>query len=380
LRILTRTPLAWLNTIQNKKRTATAVGGICFAVLLIFMQAGFLGAARLNSSLTYRQLDFDLMIVSRGYLMLTRSESIDIYRVIQARSVPGVAAVEGLLLEGGRWSNQVTNASESCFIFGLRPGGHYFIDPALNESCALLQDRQSVLVDRLARPSYGPWQAGGTAVINRQVLSIRGDYALGMGLLADGSAITSFDTYLRLYGIPQLRQYQFGLIRLAPGADARTVAAALREALPRDVLVLTKPDLIEREENYFVNVKPVGIMFQVGMLVAFLVGAVILYQILSSEIANRLREFATLKAMGYTERYIYAVGIRQGLIFSLMGYFPSLILSLGLYRVLRALSSFPVYMDVQRALFVLALTLAMCAIAAVFALGKIKRADPADLF
>jgi len=375
-----RTPLAWLNTIQNKKRTATAVGGICFAVLLIFMQAGFLGAARLNASLTYRQFDFDLMIVSRGYLMLTRSESIDIYRVIQARSVPGVASVEGLMLEGGRWKNPINNDNLSCFIFGLRPGGNYFADPAMNASAALLRDRQTVLADRLSRASYGPWQIGGPAVINRQELSIRGDYALGMGLLADGSAIVSHDTYLRLFGIPQLAQYQFGLVRLTPGADPAAVAAALRDALPRDVMVLTKPELVEREENYFVNVKPVGIMFQVGMFVAFIVGAVILYQILSSEIANRLREFATLKAMGYTERYIYAIGIRQGLIFSLMGYFPSLLLSFGLYRLLRALSSFPVYMDLTRALFVLGLTLAMCAIAAVFALGKIKRADPADLF
>lgn len=375
-----RTPLAWLNTIQNKKRTATAVGGICFAVLLIFMQAGFLGAAKLNASLTYRQLDFDMMIVSRGYLMLTRSESIDIYRVIQARSVPGVAAVEGLLLEGGRWTNPSTNDGESCFIFGLRPGGHYFLDSALNESASLLQERQTVLADRLSRSSYGPWKVNGPSIINRQNLTIRGDYALGMGLLADGSAIVSFDTYLRLYGIPQLREYQFGLVRLAPGANAQTVATSLRESLPKDVMVLTKRELIDREENYFINVKPVGIMFQVGMLVAFIVGAVILYQILSSEIANRLKEFATLKAMGYTERYIYGVGILQGLLFSIMGYVPSLILSFGLYRLLRGLSSFPVYMDLQRALFVLGLTLGMCAIAAIFALGKIKRADPADLF
>jgi len=375
-----RTPLAWLNTIQNKKRTATAVGGICFAVLLIFMQAGFLGAARLNASLAYRQLDFDMMIVSRGYLMLTRSESIDVYRVIQARNVPGVASVEGLLLQGGNWSNQISKSTESCFIFGLRPGGHYFVDHALNKSVTHLSERQSTLADSLSRPSYGPWMIGGTAVINRQKLAIRGDYALGMGLLADGSAMVSFDTYLRLYGIPALRRYQFGLVRLTPGANAIAVAAALRESLPKDVMVLTKPELIDREENYFVNVKPIGIMFKVGMLVAFIVGAVILYQILSSEIANRLKEFATLKAMGYTERYIYGVGIRQGLIFSIMGYVPSLILSFGLYRLLRGLSSFPVYMDLTRALFVLGLTLGMCAIAAVFALGKIKRADPADLF
>ncbi len=375
-----RTPLAWLNTIQNKKRTAAAVGGICFAVLLIFMQAGFLGAARLNASLAYRSLDFDLMIVSRGYLMLTRSESIDVYRVIQARGVPGVASVEGLLLEGGTWKNPLTNASESCFIFGLRPGGHYFTNPATNEAGARLQERQTLLADRLARSGYGPWHLGGPALVNRQELTIRGDYALGMGLLADGSAMVSHDTFLRLFGLPALDRYQFGLVRVFPGADPETVAEALRAALPRDVLVISKAGLIDREENYFVNVKPVGVMFQVGMLVAFIVGAVILYQILATEIANRLREFATLKALGYTERSLYLVGIRQGLIFSLLGYFPALGLSFGLYRLLRTLSSFPVHMDWSRALFVFGLTLGMCALAAVFALGKLKRADPADLF
>ncbi|MCC6415168.1 MAG: FtsX-like permease family protein [Opitutaceae bacterium] len=374
-----RTPLAWLNTIQNRKRSATAVGGICFAILLIFMQAGFLGAAKLNASLAYREMRFDLMIVSRGYLMLTRSESIDIYRILQARNIPGVAAVRGLRLDGARWSKNA-GGSASCFVFGVTPGEPYFNDEALNAAATRLQAPQTVLVDRLSRSSYGPWSVGGAAVLNGQKLSIQGDYALGMGLLADGSAIVSLDTYLRLYRIPRLDRVEFGLVQLAPGADPAAVAAALRAALPGDVMVLTKPELIDREENYFVNVKPVGIMFQVGMFVAFVVGAVILYQILASEITNRLREFATLKAMGYTERYIYWVGIKQGLIFSFLGYFPSLLLSIGLYRLLRALSSFPVYMDWSRALFVFGLSLGMCAIAAVFALGKIKRADPADLF
>lgn len=375
-----RTPLAWLNTIQNRKRSATAVGGICFAVLLIFMQAGFLGAAKLNASLAYRELRFDLMIVSRGYLMLTRSESIDIYRILQARNVPGVAAVNGLLLNGARWGHTDRGGTESCFVFGLVPGESYFRDDELNATAARLKARPNMLVDRLSRPSYGPWEAGGTGIINGQELSIVGDYAIGMGLLADGSAIVSQDTYLRLYRIPRLDRVEFGLVQIEPGTNPDEVATRLREELPSDVMVMTRQELIDREENYFVNVKPVGIMFKVGMLVAFIVGAVILYQILASEITNRLREFATLKAMGYSERYIYGIGIKQGLIFSFMGYFPSLLLSIGLYRVLRALSSFPVFMDLERAIFVFCLSLGMCAVAAFFALGKIKRADPADLF
>jgi putative ABC transport system permease protein len=375
-----RTPIAWLNTTQNKKRTATAVGGICFAVLLIFMQAGFLGAARMNASLAYSILDFDLILISRGYLTMPRSETIDRYRIIQASSVPGVASAQGLLVEGADWRNAATSDTSSCFVFGIAPRGNPFLDSHLNTQGARLEESLTALVDRNSRRSYGAWEVGGRGTVNGQSLRITGSYALGMGLLADGSIIVSENTYARLYGMASVDRFNFGLIKLAPGETAAEVAQRLRAALPDDVVIATKPEIMHREERYFVTVKPVGIMFQVGMAVAFIVGAVILYQILSSEISNRLREFATMKAMGYTARYIYNVGIVQGLLFSLMGYFPSLAISLGLYRLLRELSGFPVYMDFNRAAFVFSLSLGMCAIAAALALGKIKRADPADLF
>ena len=374
-----RTPIAWLNTIQNKKRTATAVGGICFAVLLIFMQAGFLGAARLNASLTYSILDFDLILIARGYLTMPRSETIDPYRVIQANSIPGVMQASGLLIDSADWRSR-DGRSAGCFVFGIPTEGSIFLDPSMNRQTEKLRDRLTAMVDLNARPSFGPWEVGGSGIVNNQTLRFVGSYSLGMGLLTDGSVVVSYDTYARLYGQPAIDRYNFGLIKIAPGADLQEVARRLRAALPGDVVVSTKEEIMRREERYFVTVKPVGVMFQVGMAVAFVVGAVILYQILSSEISNRMREFATLKAMGYTERYIYGVGIAQGLLFSLMGYFPSLLLSFVLYRVLRALSGFPVYMDVGRALFVFALTLGMCVIAAALSLGKIKRADPADLF
>lgn len=375
-----RTPVAWLNTIQNKKRTATAVGGICFAVLLIFMQAGFLGAARMNASLAYSVLNFDLVLISRGYLTMPRSETIDRYRIIQASSVPGVQRAVGLSIEGADWRNRTANSGASCFVFGVPTRGEVFVDPAFNDQLGRLGDSLTALVDRRSRASYGPWSVGGTCVVNGQTLRIVGAYDLGMGLLADGSIVVSEDTYARLYGLTSVDQLNFGLISLRPGEDPAAVAQRLRAALPGDIVVSTKAEIMEREERYFVTVKPVGVMFQVGMAVAFVVGAVILYQILSSEISNRLREFATLKAMGYTERYIYGVGIAQGLFFAVMGYVPSLLLSLVLYRVLRALSGFPVYMDLGRAVFVIGLVLAMCVIAAALSLGKIKRADPADLF
>lgn len=375
-----RTPVAWLNTTQSPKRTVTAVGGICFSILLIFMQAGFLGAARMNASLAYSILDFDLILISRGYLTMPRSETIDPYRVIQSSSVPGVAQASGLFIEGGNWRNQSNGESASCFVFGVSTEADVFIDQGLNKQISLLKDSLTAMVDQRARPSYGPWRIGGPANVNGQDLSIVGAYALGMGLLADGSIVVSHNTYGRLYGLAMAERFNFGLIKVAPGESPAVVAERLRASLPDDVVVSTKAEIMRREERYFVSVKPIGIMFQVGMAVAFVVGAVILYQILSSEISNRMKEFATLKAMGYTERYIYGVGIAQGLLFSIMGYLPSLALSFLLYRILRGLSGFPVYMDINRALFVFVLTIGMCVIAAALSLGKIKRADPADLF
>ena len=375
-----RTPIAWLNTFQNKKRTAAAVGGICFAILLIFMQAGFLGAARLNASLAYRMLDFDLLIASRAYLTMPRSETVDRFRLVQARSIPGVDRVIPLSIEGASWRPLQSRETANCFVFGLPPGESVFLDPAINSQLAALAGPATVCVDRNSRKSYGAWDVGGRAEINGIPLNIVGEYHLGMGLLADGSAIVSEETYMRLYRMPDLPRVNFGLIRLTTGADPIATADALRRALPSDVIVMTRAEIIHREERYFINVKPVGIMFQVGMLVAFLVGAVILYQILSSEITNRMREFATMKALGYSEGFIYSVGIQQGLLFSMLGYFPSLLLSFLLYRVLRAASGFPVYMDWSRVLTIFGMTMAMCAIAAFLALGKIKRADPAELF
>ena len=150
--------------------------------------------------------------------------------------------------------------------------------------------------------------------------------------------------------------------------------------MPPDVIVVTRESIINREQNYFINVKPVGILFKVGMIVAFAAGAAILYQILSSEMSNRIGEFATLKALGYPTSRIYSVGLQQGLIYALLAYAPAFFLSTLLYRVARKLSGFPVYMDAGRAGLVLVLALAMCAFAAVLSLWKIRKADPASLF
>jgi putative ABC transport system permease protein len=375
-----RTPIAWFNSIEKPRRTATAVGGMAFALLLIFMQAGFLGAARTNVSIIYAALDSDIVIHSRAYLTLPRSDPFDRLRLTQASSVPGVLSVTRVMVDTCAWRNFQSGSSSGGFLIGVPVGSSPFIDPGINSQLITVRPTLTALVDRKSRPSYGPWQVGGKCILNNQPVQITGSYELGLGLLSDGSIIVSDETYERLQG-PSLSRYaNLGLIKLAPGANRESVIAALRATLPNDVVILPKAEVMEHEQHYFLSVKPVGIMFQVGMIVAFAAGAAILYQILSSEMSKRMGEFATLKALGYPNRSIYAIGIGQGLIYALLAYTPALLLGIALYWVARKLSGFPIYMDANRAGFVLVLALLMCAIAAVLSLWKIRRADPASLF
>jgi putative ABC transport system permease protein len=375
-----RTPLAWSNTFENKKRTMAATGGICFAIFLVFMQTGFLNAAKKNASFLFEILDFDLIIISNSYLSLPRSLYINQYRILQARSLPGVESSIGLLIEKGDWINPQNNSDRSCLVMGVKKGDQPFLIPEIMDKLSLTVTPNTMLVDRKSRKEYGTWKVGGKGVINSATLDIAGDFELGTGLISDGSTILSQATFFRAFPRWKTGTYNMGLIKIAPGFQVNDVQETVRRELPKDVRVLTKEEIIKREQHYFVNVKPIGIMFQVGALVGFIIGSVILYQVLSTEIMNRMNEYATMKAMGFKDADIYKIGIQQGLIYSFLGFVPALILAFYLYKLVHLLAHMPIYMEVQAALFVLFLSLMMCAIAAILALRKIKKADPADLF
>jgi putative ABC transport system permease protein len=372
--------LSWRNTFHNRRRCLAATAGISFAILLVFMEVGFLDAARLNAALLYKGLNFDLAIVSRGYVSAERTLPVNPFRILQSRNVPGIASAVPLWIDGAHWMNRRNRSLRSCRVIGVEPGDRVFRDAQIDRRLSRIKSPDSALVDRLSSRKYGPWAAGSTVIIGDVPLTVAGTFAMGTGLISDGGVIVSRETFDRITGRDDNNGFDVGLLRVKKGYDPAALVRAVKAALPADVLVLSRNALIRREQFYWVNVKPVGIMFRVGALVAFLIGAVILYQVLSLEIGNRLNEFATMKALGYPQRRIYRVGVEQALIFSMLGYIPAFLLATGLYRIIFDLSRLPLFMQPGRALLVLAMTLVMCAIAAFLALRKLRRADPAALF
>ena len=55
-----------------------------------------------------------------------------------------------------------------------------------------------------------------------------------------------------------------------------------------------------------------------------LVGLVIVYQVLSTDVADHLREYATFKAMGYPHRFFLGIVFEEALILGVIGFVPGL--------------------------------------------------------
>jgi putative ABC transport system permease protein len=114
--------------------------------------------------------------------------------------------------------------------------------------------------------------------------------------------------------------------------------------------------------------------------VGFLVGFVVVYQILYTEVTNHLPQYATLKAMGFSDGYLLKVVFSQALLLSVLGYFPGFVLALGLYRVATNAIQMQFEMTLQRAVLVFCLTVVMCCLSAMMAINRIRTADPAEVF
>ena len=204
--------------------------------------------------------------------------------------------------------------------------------------------------------------------------------ALGPSFGADGNMLTSRETFLRLMPNTPPGSIELGLIRLQNGSDPLLVAERLRQTLPDDVAIYTKQGFEEFEKNYWRSSTAIGFIFTLGAAMGFIVGCVIVYQILYSDVSDHLPEYATLMAMGYRLINLLGVVAREGLLLAVLGYLPAWFAGQGLYALVRSGTKLPVYMNNERSLLVFALILAMCMGSAAMAMRKLGDADPAEIF
>ncbi len=382
-----RTPLGWLQLTQHKGRFAVAIGGVAFADILILMQLGFQGALFSSAILLHSKLNGDVFIISRQALNISAMSTFPRRRLYQAMDITGVKSAEPVYVSLVTWKNPQTHAKKNLLIVGFNPDKPPFDFPEINSQLDKIKQSDVLLFDRKAKGTYDEVitkvDAGKpvTTEIERRTISIGGLFSIGSSFTADGHLMTSQDNYLRLFKRQPQTNINLGSIELKPGYDPKQVAEQLIAYLPKeDVIVLTKVEYIAFEQAYWQKQTPIGMIFNLGAIMGFIVGIIIVYQVLSTDVNSHIKEYATFKAMGYSNAYLLGIVFEEALILAVMGFIPGLIISTGLYIVVHAGTNLPIAMTLLRAFQVLAATLIMCMVSGAVATTRVQAADPADMF
>jgi len=385
-KLLRKTPLAWFQVRREKTRLAVALAGIAFADVLMFVQLGFQNALYDSSVKLHYTLQGELFIINPLSDNLQSFNSFPRVRLYQAARVEGVESISSIYIAQAKWRNPQTLVSRTIQVLGFDPVKPTFNLPEVNQHMDELKMLNRAMYDKAGRPGFGDvvtllQQSNPLSVqIGNHNIQIIGIFTLGAAFGSDGNMITSDSTFLRMFPERQPNQIDVGIIHLQPSEDIEQVQADLRASLQKDVVVLTREEFARREKAYWSTSTPIGFIFGFGTLIGFIVGIVIVYQILYSDVSDHLPEYATLKAMGYSNSYLIGVLIQESLILAILGFLPGFVLSTGLYYLTQSATLLPIKMTLTRAILVLLLTIIMCSASGGIAMRKLQAADPADIF
>ncbi len=372
--------LAWQNVTHKKWRAAASLGGVAFSILLMFMQLGIFSAAENSADLVYRAIDFDLVLTSPQYVFMVNAGTMPRDVAVRASDIPGVESAKPFYASFTLIRSVSDQLRRGILLMGIDPTQSPMKDQAIAEQAHLLHQPDTTLMDREARGEFGPRDVGMSIDLGFGNAKIVGNYKLGTGFIAGADAIVSDHTYCRLLPGRRVDRPNLIFVKAKEGQSIERLAHRLRLSIGQDVRVWTRPEITAAERNYFVNIKPIGIMFRSGVIIGFLVGAVTLYQILATQVASHIRELATMKAMGYSDGNVYGLVVIEGFIYAIVGFIPAYFGGELLYKILREAAKVPVSMTPERAITVFLLTLIMCAVSSILAARKVRTADPAELF
>ena len=375
-----KVPLAWRILTYDKRRTALALIGIFMAILLVFAELGFFYAVPRGGLLLYDNMRFDLLLTSNQYEYQAQPGAFPLSQLERVRSSPDVAEATPLYFGSAKWKSGEGDLWPDVFMIGFDPASHIFIPDSINRQTAVLDQVDTVLVDSATRSIFGPLGTGRVVEIDNRKVTIGGQYVLGTGFMGLGVALTSIANFARLFPHRGSAIVNLGAIQLKAGVDPDRAAGDLRKLAGTDTRIFTRQELEAHETAYWTTRTSVGIIFGSGLLISLVVGIMIVYQIVSTQVGRQLPQFATLKAIGYRDRSLTATVGAMSLLIVIAGFVPAVAAALGLYSLIRQKTLLPVMMSEMRLLAVFAAALAMAAISALLSVWVLRHADPADVF
>jgi putative ABC transport system permease protein len=381
-----RLPIGWLQLRHNPGRLAAALAGVAFANMLVFVQLGIMGVLNGTIKTSYSPIVSDIMISSTDSNTLTEGSPVSRRLMFRVLSVPGVTAAAPLYISKLDWKRP-DGTTINLMAYALPIEAEQFAGPDVRTALSRLTLSDHVLLDSAVR-GVDPKELAGISegtpyrfeVQDRTVTAI-GTLGIGPGFSADGVMFSSDQTFLSLFpkrigGTPS-----HILVKVADKQEIPKLVTQLRQMLKDEpVVIRSTEDTIAEDVRYQSTERPTGIIFGFGVFMGVLVGLVIIYQVLSTDVADHLKEYATLKAMGYTQRFFIGIVLEEALVLGVLGFIPGFILSNMIYMLLSAITSMPIGMTGQRAFMVLFGTLIASVISGTLATRRLNGADPADLF
>ena len=395
--LFTRTPLAWHNLTADRRRLLTALAGVSFAVVLIFVFLGFKNGLYDSQVQLLKALNGDVFIISRLKSAMFIPEKFPRQRLYQAQSFEGVEAAYPLYILNSTWKNPDTKVLRSLRILAFNPQDPVLPLPEILAHQADLQKPWTVMMDDQVRAEVGRREPGLVTELASKRVTLLGTFHLGTDFAGgDGNLVMGDQNFLRYFSNQSLENVlgnqgdnasqrgldlvDIGILKVRSGSDVEAIVRSLQGALPEDVWVFTRQGFIERELSYWRDNTNIGFVFSLLSSLSFVVGVILVYQILYTDVAEHWAEYATLKAIGYTNGQLLGVVIQQALILSIIGFIPGWLISSGLYRLIQGSTGLVLELTTQRVSNILIATIAMCLISATIALRKVFDTDPAEVF
>lgn len=378
------TPLAWRNLTHNLRRLLLSLAGIGFVVLLMFMEMGFSNGCFDTATHGYTLFNADLVIVNRISTPASPQRFLR-ERLFLARRSPDVANVIPMYVQvGAQWKIPGEAGLRRVRVFGYDTRQRPFW-PAEFAPRDDLRQPGAVLFDSRSRALLGKPSAGTVTQLNGRTISVVGLAPMGADLDTDGNLFMDQSTFFAIFGGSEKGRLtpldvDYGLIQLRAGVEPRQAAEELSKLLPDDVRVLTLSDYCDDVQLYWSRNTAVGFLFNMGVVVGFVIGMIVCYQILFTDISSNLLPFATLKAMGYRTSHLVKVVLEQATFLALLGFMLGLIAAWFLYLLMESQTGLTMALTPLRIAAILLLTLIMCLVAGLVALYKVIRIDPADCF
>ena len=363
--------------VASGTRLAAAFAGMAVAVVVMFVELGLLLGVLDSQAMIATLTRGDLVVMNIARTNLHKFNTIGNIRLGQVAAFPDVAAVVPVYQGAAGLKNPDDGTIRRLIVISFPPDDAPLAIGKPEDIAAALRAPGTVLFDRLSRPIYSDIRPGQDVELDGTSYRVGGLVAIGPDIINDGAMVMSDGSWLAAH--PNAQPIM-GVVRLKAGTDPEKARRAMLAALPPDVAIYTPDEVRKREINFTLRSAPIGILFGIGMLAGLVIGAITCYQILFNEIVDRIDQYATLKAMGFSNAFLRRVILEQALLLSTGGFIAGTIASALAYAYVARRTALAIQLSPFSVLVIFVLATAMSVVAGLLALRRVESADPAELY